>query len=177
MNPLFQLSNLRVRREGQTVLDIESLSVERGEVLAIVGPNGAGKSTLFLVLARLLRADEGQVLFEGRPTESLHDLEYRRQIALVLQESLLMDMSVYENTALGLKFRNRSKAEIQERVNHWLDRLGIAHLSERRPANFPAARPSASVWRGHSFCVQLCSCWMNHLHRWMRPPVSTCLKT
>jgi len=73
MRPLLQLLNLRVRREGQTVLDIEALSVERGEVLAIVGPNGAGKSTLFLVLARLLRADEGQVLFDGRPTDSLHD--------------------------------------------------------------------------------------------------------
>jgi tungstate transport system ATP-binding protein len=131
MTPLLQLSNLLVRREGSTVLEIESLSVERGEVLAIVGPNGAGKSTLFLVLARLLKADHGQVLFNGQLPDSLPTLEYRRQIALVLQESLLMDMSVYENAALGLKFRGKSKAEIQERVNHWLERLGIAHLSER----------------------------------------------
>jgi tungstate transport system ATP-binding protein len=131
MTPLLQLSNLHVRREGQTVLDIESLSVERGEVLAIVGPNGAGKSTLFLVLAHLLKADQGQILFNGQSADSLPALEYRRQIALVLQESLLMDTSVYENAAIGLKFRRKSKTEIQERVNHWLDRLGIAHLSER----------------------------------------------
>ncbi len=132
MTPMLQLSKLLVRREGKIILDIESLPVERGEVLAIVGPNGAGKSTLFLVLARLLKADQGGIFFNGRPIDSFHDLEYRRQIALVLQESLLMDMSVYENAALGLKFRGKSKAEIQERVNHWLDRLGIAHLSERR---------------------------------------------
>ena len=125
VTPLLQLSDLLVRREGQTVLDIESLSVERGEVLAIVGPNGAGKSTLFLVLARLLKANDGQVLFNGRPAE------YRRQIALVLQESLLMDTSVYDNATMGLRFRKKSRDEIQERVSHWLERLGIAHLSER----------------------------------------------
>jgi tungstate transport system ATP-binding protein len=131
MIPLLQLSDLLVRRDGRTVLDIPSLSVDAGEVLAIVGPNGAGKSTLFLLLACLLKADQGQVLFHDRPMDSLHDLEYRRQIALVLQEPLLMDMSVYENAALGLRFRGISKAVIDERVSHWLDRLGVAHLASR----------------------------------------------
>jgi ABC-type sugar transport system ATPase subunit len=128
---LLEVSNLVVRRERNLVLDIQSLSVERGEVLAIVGPNGAGKSTLFLVLARLLKTERGQVLFNGRPADSFPDLEYRRQIALVLQEPLLMDMSIYENAALGLKFRRSSKAQIEERVNHWLARLGVAHLAQR----------------------------------------------
>jgi tungstate transport system ATP-binding protein len=131
MTPLLQLSSLLVCREGRTVLDIRSLSVERGEILAIVGPNGAGKSTLFLALARLLKADRGQVIFNGQSADSVPDLEYRRQIALVLQEPLLMDMSVYENAALGLKFRRKSTPQIEERVTHWLDRLGIAHLSHR----------------------------------------------
>jgi tungstate transport system ATP-binding protein len=131
MTPLLQLSSLLVCREGRTVLDIQSLSVERGEILAIVGPNGAGKSTLFLALARLLKADRGQVIFNGQSADSVPDLEYRRQIALVLQEPLLMDMSVYENAALGLKFRRRSTPQIEERVTHWLGRLGIAHLSHR----------------------------------------------
>lgn len=131
MTPLLQLSNMLVHREGQVVLDIESLFVERGEVLAVVGPNGAGKSTLFLVLARLLKVAQGQILFNSQPIDAFHDLEYRRQIALVLQEPLLMDMSVYENTALGLKFRRESKELIHERVTLWLERLGVAHLSER----------------------------------------------
>src|ERR1043165_9912065 len=80
VTPLLQVSDLLVRREGHLVLDIKSLSVERGEVLAIVGPNGAGKSTFFLVLARLLKADHGQILFNGRALDSFHDLAYRRQI-------------------------------------------------------------------------------------------------
>lgn len=153
MIPLLELSNVHVQREGQIVLDINSLFVERGDVLAIVGPNGAGKSTLFLVLARLLKANRGQILFEGQPIDSFHELEYRRQIALVLQESLLMDMSVYENAALGLKFRRISKAEIEERVNHWLDRLGIAHLSER-PARKLSGGEAQRVSLARAFVLQ-----------------------
>jgi tungstate transport system ATP-binding protein len=150
---LLQLSNLVVRRERQTVLDIQSLFVEKGEVLAIVGPNGAGKSTLFLVLARLLKAAQGQIFFNGRPIDSFHDLEYRRQIALVLQEPLLMDMSVYENAAIGLKFRGRPKAQIEERVNHWLDRLGVAHLSHR-PARKLSGGEAQRVSLARAFVLQ-----------------------
>lgn len=131
MTRLLQLSDLLVRRDGQTVLEIDSLAVEAGEIFAMVGPNGAGKSTLFLVLARLLKAAHGQIIFNGRQIDSYHDIDYRRQIALVLQEPLLMDMSVYENAALGLKFRGLSNIEIRDRVTHWLKRLGVAHLSDR----------------------------------------------
>jgi tungstate transport system ATP-binding protein len=153
VTPLLQLSHILVRREGHIVLDIESLSVEAGEVLAVVGPNGAGKSTLFLVLARLLKPDQGQVLFNGRPANSLPDIEYRRQIALVLQEPLLMDMSVYENAALGLKFRRQPKFVIDERVSHWLDRLGVAHLSER-PARKLSGGEAQRVSLARAFVLQ-----------------------
>jgi tungstate transport system ATP-binding protein len=62
----------------------------------------------------------------------LGELDYRRRIALVLQEPLLMDTSVFENAAAGLRYRRLSKSEINMRVGHWLTRLGVAHLSERR---------------------------------------------
>jgi tungstate transport system ATP-binding protein len=153
VTPLLQLSHLLVHRAGQTVLDIESLSVARGEVLAIVGPNGAGKSTLFLVLAHLLKPAHGQVLFNGQSVDSLNDLEYRRQIALVLQESLLMDTSVYDNVAMGLRFRKKSRNEIQVPVNHWLARLGIAHLSER-PARKLSGGEAQRVSLARAFVLQ-----------------------
>ena len=153
MNPLLQISDLLVRREGHIVLDIKSLSVARGEVLAIVGPNGAGKSTFFLVLARLLKADHAQILFNGRALDSFHDLAYRRQIALVLQEPLLMDRSVYENAALGLKFRGKPRDQIEERVQHWLDRLGVAHLSNR-PARKLSGGEAQRVSLARAFVLQ-----------------------
>jgi tungstate transport system ATP-binding protein len=135
------------------VLEISWLTVEQGEVLAIVGPNGAGKSTLFLMLANLLRLDRGQIRFKGRDLASFHDLEYRRQLALVLQEPLLMDMSVYENAALGLKYRRKSKAEIENRVTHWLERLGVAHLAHR-PARKLSGGEAQRVSLARAFVLQ-----------------------
>jgi tungstate transport system ATP-binding protein len=150
---LLQISDLLVRRDGRTVLEINSLSVEAGEVMAVVGPNGAGKSTLFLALARLLKPDRGRISFKGRDMDSFRDLDYRRQLALVLQEPLLMDMSVYENAALGLKFRRRSKAEIEERVTHWLDRLGVAHLAHR-PARKLSGGEAQRISLARAFVLQ-----------------------
>jgi tungstate transport system ATP-binding protein len=153
MTPLLQLSSLLLRRDSRNVLDIQSLSVERGEVLAIVGPNGAGKSTLFLAMASLLRADRGQILFNGIPMDAFGALEYRRRIALVLQEPLLLDMSVYENVAIGLRFRRVPGDEVEARVQHWLDRLGISHLSDR-PARKLSGGEAQRVSLARAFVLQ-----------------------
>lgn len=131
MTILLEVRDLLVQREARTVLDLDLLEVEHGEVLAVVGPNGAGKSTLFLSLARLLKPVRGTMSFNGRSLQELPLLEYRRRIALVLQEPLLMDMSVRENVALGLKFRGLPAPEIKSRLDPWLERLGIAHLAGR----------------------------------------------
>ncbi len=132
MNPCLEIRALAVKRGGRVVLKVDSLSVEKGEVLAIVGPNGAGKSTLLLTLARLLKPERGEILFNGIPVSAESDLAYRRRLALVLQDPLLFDTSVYENVASGLRFRGLPKNEIQPRVEAWLERLGIAHLAKRR---------------------------------------------
>ncbi|HXF86424.1 MAG TPA: ATP-binding cassette domain-containing protein [Anaerolineales bacterium] len=126
------IRDLLVRRAGRTVLEVQSLTVNRGEVLAILGPNGAGKSTLLLTLARLLKPERGEIWFGGKPLSAESDLAYRRRIALVLQDPLLFDTSVYENVAIGLRFRGWSNVEIHPKVEAWLERLRISHLSKRR---------------------------------------------
>lgn len=130
--PLVELQNLLVLRGDHPALRLEQLSILEGEVLAVVGPNGAGKSTLLLTLARLLKPKQGRILFNGQSTETESDTAYRRRIALVMQDPLLFDTSVYENVASGLKFRGISKDEIRRKVPLWLERLGVAHLSTRR---------------------------------------------
>ncbi len=129
---LITIKNLLIIRGKKEVLRVEKLSIQRGEVLAVVGPNGAGKSTLLLTLARLLEPNAGQMLFNGTPAQNTSDTAYRRKIALVMQDPLLFDLSVYKNVALGLGFRGASKSEIQEKVPLWLQRLGVADLAERR---------------------------------------------
>jgi len=137
MSNLLIIRNLLVRRDEQTVLEIDQLSVQEGEVLAVIGPNGAGKSTLLLALSRLIRPARGEIIIGDEPLEGQNDLLYRRRIGLVLQEPLLLNTSVFENVAAGLRFRHLPKEEITRRVQTWLARLGISHLRDR-----PAARLS-----------------------------------
>jgi len=153
MTALLELRDLRVRRGRRPVLEIEHLAVERGEVLAVVGPNGAGKSSLLLVLARLLKPERGAMRFDGKPAEALHDLNYRRRIGLVLQEPLLLDESVFDNVAAGLRFRRLPRDEVARRVEAWLGRLGIADL-RRRPASRLSGGEAQRVSLARVFALQ-----------------------
>jgi tungstate transport system ATP-binding protein len=128
---LLEVNDLAVTRANRRILDVEELAIRDGETLAIVGPNGAGKSTLLLALAGLLRPDEGTFLFQGRPVVPVRELAYRRTIGLVLPAPLLLSTTVFGNVASGLRFRGVGAAEIRDRVDHWLDRLAIAHLRDR----------------------------------------------
>ena len=132
MSALVQIRDLRIRRSKVTVLEVPALDIERGEVLAVVGPNGAGKTTFLLALANLLGRQEGEILFSGKAVRRWDVLEHRRQISLVFQNPLLLDMSVADNVALGLRFRGRPAHEIETRVSEWLHKLGILKLAKRR---------------------------------------------
>ena len=132
MSALVQVRGLRVRRLGSLVLQVESLDIRPGEVLALVGPNGSGKSTFLLALAQLLGRQEGEILFSGQPLREWNKLKYRRKISLVFQNPMLLDMSVADNVALGLRFRGRPPAYVREHVHTWLRRLGIESLASRR---------------------------------------------
>ncbi len=131
MSPLVEIRNLLVRRGGRDALEVGSLEIRAGEVLALVGPNGAGKSTLLLALARLIPSARGEILFAGRRLADWDTLEYRRRLSFVFQDPLLLDLSVARNVALGLRFRGASKADIDLRARRWLHLLGIGSLSNR----------------------------------------------
>lgn len=129
---MIEIHDLLIQRNGRDVLNIHSLEIRRGETLAVVGPNGAGKSTLLLALAHLLQLSHGEIRFEGKPLDRWNDLEYRRKISFVFQVPLLMDMTVEQNVALGLKFRGVSAEETRQRVGRWIQALGVESLAKRR---------------------------------------------
>lgn len=129
---MIEIRNLLIRRNGRDVLKIDSLDIARGETLTVVGPNGAGKSTLLLALAHLLKSAQGDIQFDGKSITHWNDIEYRRKISFVFQVPLLMDMTVEQNVALGLKFRGVPKEETRQRVGRWVKALGIESLAKRR---------------------------------------------
>jgi tungstate transport system ATP-binding protein len=130
MSVRLSLRDVTVRRGGRLVLDVPALDLVAGEVLAVLGPNGAGKSTLLQVMALLERPATGAVYVDDMRVRG-NALPMRRRMAMVLQEPLLLDGSVRDNVALGLRLRGVPRAERRRRADRWLARLGIAHLANR----------------------------------------------
>ena len=128
---LLTLRDVAVHHDGHVALQRASLDVYTGDVLALIGPNGAGKSTLLRVMGMLQCPDKGTVLFSGQNALNGNSLELRRRIATVFQEPLLLNTTVYQNAALGLKLRGVPSPEINRRLGPWLERLGIKHLAAR----------------------------------------------
>jgi len=128
---VIEIHDLLVERDGRPVLTIDHLRIERGEVLAVLGPNGAGKTTLLLVLARLLKPRRGTLQFQSQAGPIENDLAYRRRLSVVMQEPLLLDRSVFDNVAAGLRFRHLPDGEVRERTAAWMEKLRITHLRGR----------------------------------------------
>ncbi len=128
---LLEVRGLRVRKGGVDLLDVPALDVLAGETLSLIGPNGAGKSTLLLALAAIEPPAAGELRFRGELVPSGAALAYRRRIAMVFQEPLLFDTTVFENVASGLRIRGVARAEIARRVAGNLERFHIGELSDR----------------------------------------------
>lgn len=134
--PVFEVKNLQVIRGGSLILNIPSLTVSDGEILTLIGPNGAGKSTLLQSLAALIKPSRGEVFFRGRKIGvEVPLLAYRRRLAMVLQEPLLFDTTVFNNVASGLELRRMRRREIEPIVVRSLERFGIVHLRDRSARN------------------------------------------
>ncbi len=131
--PIVEARDLTVAYGGQKVLDIPSVKVYGNEVFGIIGPNGSGKTTLLLCLTRLISPQTGIVLYWGEPVLNRKSvLELHRKLAVVFQESLLLNTSVMENLVVGLKLRKVKPKEIQVRAEKWLERFGILELAKRQ---------------------------------------------
>jgi tungstate transport system ATP-binding protein len=128
---LVALQDILVQYGTVPVLQVPTLTIPQGEILAVIGPNGAGKSTLLRVIGLLQRPTRGAMSFQGRPVTRGQAFALRRRMASVFQEPLLLNASVYDNAALGLQLRGVNRRVTEQRVSHWLKRLGIAHLRQR----------------------------------------------
>lgn len=132
MNPLIQLRDVLYKVGNKTILDIPEFDLHSGEFLGIMGPNGAGKSSLLKLLSFLENHSSGQILYRGEKVEADSiSLQTRRKFSVAMQQSLLLDTSVFQNIALGLKLRNNPKKEIKEKTEMWMERFQITHLSKK----------------------------------------------
>lgn len=131
MTPLITVKNLEVRAGKKVLLSIPHFEIQEGEVLGIMGPNGAGKSTLIKALALLERPALGSIILKDKDITKEMTLEIRRKFAVAMQQPLLLDTSVYQNIAVGLKLRKLPRQEIKSKVTYWLEKFQISHLAKK----------------------------------------------
>lgn len=133
MKTLLELRQIKLRRDNDFELRIPQLRLAEGQIYLLAGANGAGKSTLLHLLAQLLPADEGEILFDGEPVMTTRQKQQlRRQITLVEQSPFLFDSSVYQNLAFGLKLRNIKGEEQRQRITRALADVRLRGFEKRR---------------------------------------------
>src|SRR5216684_7023276 len=113
-----------------------NLTVEHGELLAILGPSGCGKSTTMQLLAGFLDPDAGEIWADDRLLSSPRGIvpPERRRMSLVFQSyAVWPHMTVFENIAFGLQMRKLPEWEINERVQRMLDIVNLGGFERRYP--------------------------------------------
>jgi putative ABC transport system ATP-binding protein len=115
-----------------------SISIDEGEIVAVMGPSGSGKSTLLHCLAGILRPDAGEVHVAGRRIDDLPDRErvhLRRTVfGFVFQfGQLVPELPVLENIALPLLLGGRRRKDALAAAAPWISRLGLDGLGDRVP--------------------------------------------
>ena len=123
---------------GAWSLDLD-LAVAPGEVVCVIGPNGAGKSTLLRAVCGLTPLTSGRLSLAGvvvdDPVADLLVAAQQRHVGVVFQDyRLFPHLSVRDNVAFGARRSGRSRSTARVQATYWVDRLDLASLADRRPA-------------------------------------------
>lgn len=124
------------KKNEVVALDNVSLTIEKGEMVAITGKSGAGKSTLLHIIGGVLPFDSGSCIIDGKPIENLSDGALAKlrneKVGTVFQNFLLLsDNSVAENVEIPLVLAGVRKKKRKELCCKALESVGIAELSDR----------------------------------------------
>jgi tungstate transport system ATP-binding protein len=111
-----------------------TLEIKKGEIFTLIGPSGSGKTTVLRILDLLDKPTSGTYLFDDTDTQApgTDVLAFRRRMAMVFQKPAVLNTTVEENVAFGLKFRNANPSEITGKVAAALGLVGLSHLAGRR---------------------------------------------
>jgi len=115
------------------------VTIDQGEVVAVMGPSGSGKSTLLHCLAGIVPPDQGRVIFGSFEIQSLNEERRsklrRTDFGFVFQfGQLLPELTAIDNVSVPLLLGNMKRSEADEKSAKWLDRLGLRGAERKLPA-------------------------------------------
>ncbi len=124
--------------ETVRAVDGVSLTVSRGELVALYGPSGAGKTTVLLLAAALIAPDRGSVLFDQVDVGGFSERDgarYRLEdVGFVFQEfHLIASMSALDNSTIKLAGGGATVREARVKARAWLERVGLGERAEHKP--------------------------------------------
>ena len=130
-----KVTHLTKKFDDLLVLDDISFTVKEGEFLCIVGPTGCGKTTFLNSLTKLYKPTSGEILINDEPVDLL-----RHNIAYIFQEYSTMPwLTVEENVGFGLDIKKIPKSEAKEKVNEYLQVVGLEKYRKYYPNQLSAS--------------------------------------
>jgi putrescine transport system ATP-binding protein len=130
--PLLEIKGLTKSFDGHVAVDGLDLTINQGELFALLGASGCGKSTLLRMLAGFEQPSAGQIILDG---EDLAEIPpYRRPVNMMFQSyALFPHMTVADNIAFGLKQDGMSRQEINQTVKQMLELVHMSDYAKRKP--------------------------------------------
>ena len=139
METLIEIRQINKHFGQLHVLRDVSVSIGKGEIVAVVGPSGAGKTTLLQIMGTLDLPDSGQVLYDGRNVLQIHGRELarfrNRNIGFVFQHhQLLPEFTAVENVTIPALIGGARQADAKKRALELLDFMGLTDRAGHKPA-------------------------------------------
>lgn len=119
--------DISLQIDNRLILQGISYQFNQGRIYGIIGPNGAGKSSFLKVISGFVTPTSGKVFFQGKEI-----LEPQKSISVVWQKPYMLQTTVYNNVAYGLKIRATDNRLITKKVREIIDQFGLSPLAKQR---------------------------------------------
>ena len=107
---MIEIKNLIKKYNGNTVLSIDELNIDKGKMYAIIGPNGSGKSTLFKSITNKITPDRGTIILDNKNIKEYNKLEFAKKISIINQSTdISLDISIEDLVSFGRYPYNQGK--------------------------------------------------------------------
>lgn len=103
---VFEVHDLSYTAGDKEILKHINLEIEKGKYITVIGPSGSGKSTLMRILASMISATSGEVIFDGKRIETYEPTTYRQRVSYAFQQPTLFGKTVRENLNFPFEVRN-----------------------------------------------------------------------